>query len=286
MPRPRIDLHQTIRELLSHTRPTSSDDTPPIDQYEERLAECGGLLKYLDRRLTAAKYYDTVYERHMLLQRRMILVTLIEGFERFLKDLAILCVNHLAGVTYDDRFDLFKASGTELALHFSSGDVGKAMCESDTWISNEDTSKRFRSILRSPLGDVWSEFLFPAKPGQNPTEYKNAQSLAILWQIRHSITHNSGLLTKADTARFRLLAKQPIESSGELAPTVDDLRYVTRFLRELAATTNARIGERLAVVLSEVHQGDSSLFEPQKLADALSKEFTVRLTIAGLTGTL
>ena len=287
MGRPKIDLHQKLRELLSHSRSASSDETPPIDRYENRIAECRGLLNYLDRRLRVANYYDAVYEHHMLLQRRMILVTLIEGFERFLKDLAIVCVNHLAGVTYDDRFEGFEASGTELALHFSSNDVGKAMCESNTWLSNDVINRRFRSILKSPLGDLCPDFLFPVKPAQSPTaEFPNAQTLSILWQVRHSITHNSGLLTKADTARLRLLAKQPIESSGELAPTVDDLRHVTRFLRELAANTNTRVGKRLAVVLSEVHQGDPSLFDPQERANALSQEFTFRLAINGITGNL
>lgn len=288
MGRPKIDLHEKIRELLSHTRSSLSDATPPIDRYEERLAECDGLLKYLGRRLTVANYYDAVYERHMSLQRRMILVTLIEGFERFLKDLAIVCVDHLANVTYDDRFDCFTTSGTELALHFTSDDIGKAMCESDTWLSNERINERFRKLLKMPFGDPWSEHLFP-NGNQSPNEEReNARTLAVLWQIRHSITHNSGLLTQADTLRLRLLAKQPIDCCGEIAPTVEDIRYVTRFLKELATVTNARVGERLAVVLTEIHKADSTSFEsgPQNEADELSKKFTIQLKVADCTGNL
>ncbi len=284
MGRPKIDPHRKIRELLSHTRPSLSDATPPIDRYEERLAECGGLLQYLGRRLTAANYYDGVYERHMTLQRRMTLVTLIEGFERFLKDLAIVCVDHLAAITYDDRFDCFSSTGTELALHFGAGDIGKAMCESETWLSNNRINERFRRLLKSPFGEDWSEQLFPNERQRPDVARDDARTLAILWQVRHSITHNSGVLTEADAARLRLFAKQRLECCNEIAPSMDDIRHVTRFLKQLATDTNDRVGNRLASVLSEIHLADTDLFDAQKEANELSSSFKRSLTINGCVG--
>lgn len=272
--------------MLSHSRTSLSDAIPPIDRYEVRLAECGGLQQYIDRREVGALYDESVYKRHLTLQRRMILVTLIEGFERFLKDLAIVCVDHLATVTYDDRFDCFSSTGTELALHFGAGDIGKAMCESETWLSNNRINERFRRLLKSPFGEDWPEQLFPNERQKPDSARDNARSLAILWQVRHSITHNSGVLTAADSARLRLFAKRPLKCADEIAPSVNDIRYVTRFLKQLATDTNGRVGNRLAAVLSEIHLDDSTLFEAQNKANELASTFKVKLAINGHAGVI
>ena len=116
--------------MLDSTVPPLSRSPSPIKKYEDFVSSCLGLIKYVDDHIPAAKVYRAAYDRHMELQRRMVLVSLVEGFERFLKELAIVCVDHLASYAYDDRYKEFSASGNDLAMHFEAASIGKAMCES------------------------------------------------------------------------------------------------------------------------------------------------------------
>ena len=38
------------------------------------------------------------------------------------------------------------------------------------------------------------------------------ETLNIVWQIRHSVVHNVGVITQSDAIKLRLLTKQPVES--------------------------------------------------------------------------
>jgi hypothetical protein len=215
---------------------------------------------------------------------RMVLVSLVEAFERFLKETAIVCVDAIAPFTIDNRFDQFSPSGGTLAAQFNAGSVGKAMCESDTWLNNPAINERFRHILKPHFGEPW-EYLFPNEK-QNPiAERGRASTLAILWQVRHNITHNSGVLTDSDARRLTLMVKTRVASGDTLDPELSDLRYVKRFLVETADHTNNRVGQRLAVLLTERHQDDPTLFVPQKQADSISTAFQQSLTIDGFAGT-
>jgi hypothetical protein len=71
-----------------------------------------------------------------------------------------------------------------------------------------------------------------------------------------------------------------------LAPTRDDIRYLKRFLDEMAERSNRRIGERLAELLTAIHATDPGLFVPQETADAVTRTFGFVLTVAGTVGTL
>jgi hypothetical protein len=168
-------------------------------------------------------------------------------------------------------------------VHFAAGTIGKAMCEAGTWISNRLINDRFRRLLKEPFGDLW-EFLFPNEKQQSEAERERARTVAILWQVRHTITHNVGVLTESDTSKLRFLVKAPIASGNVLSPTKEDIRYVKRFLFETAQHTNQRIGRRLAELLTEIHQDDSTLFDAQKKADAASRQFGIPLTVSGQAG--
>ena len=213
----------------------------------------------------------------------MVLVRLVEAFERFIKETAVVCVGAIAPVTIDNRFDQFSPTGGSLAAQFNAESVGKAICESDTWLSNQAINDRFRNILKPHFGEPW-DLLFPNEK-QNPVaERGRAGALAILWQVRHNITHNTGVLTDSDARRLTLMVKTEVKSGNTLNPDLSDLRYVKRFLVETADHTNNRIGQRIADLLTERHQDDSTLFVPQELANSISRSFQQSLTIDGLTG--
>jgi hypothetical protein len=108
--------------------------------------------------------------------------------------------------------------------------------------------------------------------------------LALLWQIRHTITHNSGVLTESDAAKLRLLVKVPVAAGVVLTPTKEDIRYMKRFLVEAAQQTNGRIGRRLAQLLTEILDGDATLFDAQDKANTISRQFGIALTVKGKVG--
>ena len=76
MPRPPIDLHEKVRDVLKHTETLPAQLSSPIVNYERSVSACLALMKYIDDHLHASRIYETVYNRHMALQRRMALASL------------------------------------------------------------------------------------------------------------------------------------------------------------------------------------------------------------------
>jgi hypothetical protein len=285
MPRPQTNLHQKVREILGHSLPLPPEASSPIRHFERTANATMSMLKYVDDHLDAAGFYGTVKERHIANLRRMALASLVESFERFLKELAILCIDSLADFVNDDRFDEFSAKGGQMAFHLSAGSVGKALCESDTWLTNRTTNERFRKLLKRPFGDNW-ENLFPEENQPPPGERDHARTLSILWQVRHTISHNVGVVTGSDAAKLKMIVKSNVDSSGILTPTHYDIIYVKRFLSETAQSVNRRIGTRLAEVLTVLHQDNPALFDSLDRASALSRELGFSVTINGSIGVL
>ena len=216
----------------------------------------------------------------------MILVNLIETFERFLKEIAAVAIDYLAPFTLDDRFDEFPVHGSNLASFYGAGAIGKALCESATWLKCAEINKRFRKLLARPFHDG-DFYLFPGNNHNPPAERFRLPIMDLIWQIRHTMVHNVGVITQSDALKLRLLAKEPLLNSPRvLLPTRDDLRYLKRFLDETAQSCNQRIGNRLAELLTLLHGGDPTLFVAQEEANALSSDFGVSLTVAGIAGTV
>jgi hypothetical protein len=72
MPRPPIDLHQKVRDLLRHTDALPAELSSPIVNYERTVDGYLALLKYVDDHLRTSRIYAAVYNRHMAQQRRMV----------------------------------------------------------------------------------------------------------------------------------------------------------------------------------------------------------------------
>jgi hypothetical protein len=284
LPAPRVNLHQMVRAVLRHTTSLLPEADCPIQHFEGSANIGPTLIDYIDDHIDPRTVYQAAYERHLGHLRRMVIAELIQSFERFLKELAIVCADQLAPFTLDDRFDEFAPRRAEqIAAFVTAGSIGKALCESDTWLSNESINRRFRALLKIPFGADW-EFLFPG-PDQAPAgERARAATLAILWQIRNNLAHNVGVLTHSDSMKFRVLIRGPVTADRRLSPTTEDLRYVKRFLSETAVYTNHRVGTRLAALLEAFHAADPTLFDAQAKADEISRQFAFSLTIHGHVG--
>jgi hypothetical protein len=285
VPRPALNLHRKVREVLQQTSPLFPQADRPARHFERSVNAGLLLLKYIDDHIDPNDVYEAVYDRHLGHLRRMILAKLIESFERFLKELAALCVDHLAPYTADDRFDmLVPRRGDKIAAFVNAPSIGRALCESDTWISNPAVSSRFAGILKDPSGADW-ELLFPQSNQQPAGERDRAATLAILWQVRHNLAHNIGVITHADAMKFRVLVGGPVAADRRLFPSMDDLRYVKRFLSETAARTNQRVGTRLAEILTAFHAADPTLFDGRAKANDVSQRLAFSVTINGHVGT-
>lgn len=284
LPRPAINLHLKVREVLQHTAPLLPLADRPIQHFEQSVNAGLLLLNYIDDHIDPDDVYEAVYSRHLGHLRRMVLAELIESFERFLKELASVCVDFLAPYTADDRFSEFVPKRSDkIAAFVNAPSVGKALCESDTWLNNQTINTRFASLLMDPSGADW-EFLFPQSNQHPAVERERAATLAILWQVRHNLAHNVGVITHSDSMKFRVLVGGPVAADRRLFPSMDDLRYIKRFLSESAARTNQRVGNRLAELLTGFHAVDPTLFDAQARANEVSQRFVFPITINGRIG--
>jgi hypothetical protein len=271
-----------IRDILAHSDRLPPESATPLAHYWRSTADIYNLLQYVERHLPDETVYAAVRDRHARHLNSMALVSYIEAFERYLKEVAACCVDFIAKYVLDDRFDEFRIQGASLAVHFHSDTLGSAICESSTWLDCKQINDRFRKLLADPF-EQGSFHIFRRQPQSEQEKY---DTLGLVWQLRHSVVHNVGVITQSDAIKLRLLAKQPISSPRLLRPTRDDLRYLKRFLDEFAESSNERVGMRLAELLTKIHSNDSTLFLPQDLADRVSKVFGLKLSIAGASGSL
>jgi hypothetical protein len=127
MPRPRTDLHRKVRETLGHTLPLPSEASSPIRHFDRNANAIMSTLRYIEGHLARAGFYASVCERHLANLRRMALASLVESFERFLKELAVHCIDSLvAFVNHADNPALFdsldKANSISKRTGFSGHD--------------------------------------------------------------------------------------------------------------------------------------------------------------------
>ncbi len=278
------NLHRMVRKVLTHVLPLLPEADCPIRHFEASANGGFRLLNYIVEHIDPEDVYAAVYERHLGHIRRMFLAEMIESFERFLKELAAVCVDSLAPYSLDDRFDEFlPRRGDTIAAFVHAKSIGKALCESDTWINNKAINDRFSALLQSPFGAKW-ESLFPS-PNDKPIAVRErSATLAILWQVRHNLAHNLGVITHSDAKRFRVMIGGPVENDCRLAPDTEDLRHIKRFLSESAEQVNIRVGKRLAELLTAYHASDLGLFDAKSEADALSRRLDFSVTIDGQAG--
>ena len=278
-----IDFDKYLKRIPTHSVELGQEAATPASHYSRSANDAWSLLRYVERNLAKVNVYDSVYEPHMRRLSTMVMLALVETFERFLKEVAAVCVNHVGQVVLDDRLDAFSARGSVAAAHFGSGDLGKALCESLTWCDCDDANRRFRKILADPFQDDGKFFIFP-NASQLPVGLRNrAELMRIVWQLRHTIAHNAGLVTSADARKFGLLVKRQVHSPRLLEPTKGDVWYVKLFLDETVELINLAVAQRLSELLATIYAANPSLFDAAVKAKDLANLFGVPITIAGFT---
>lgn len=279
MPRPPIDFQAKIEDMLGHVGPMPDEATTPLAHYTFAANAAMSMRKYLVRPLEKVAHYPAVRERHLQVLNNMVLVNLAQAMERFFKDIASVCVNHLCDRVVDNRFDELSVKGSFLAAHFEDSSAGKALCESDTWLNCKQINERFKKFLKHPTG-VGDPFHIFAPDGN---EFR---TMNIIWQLRHSVVHNVGALTRSDAAKLKVLARRQVESPRMLTPKFSDLRYLRSYLDQRAQDVNQRVANRIGEVLTAIHAENPTLFTPQEEADKLTQEFGLAVEVSGAAGVI
>ncbi len=276
------ELIAALRELPSHSVPLPPESRAPLEHF---LFTYGALVKtlgYVARKVGPAGTLTPTGTTHLGRVRQMALVSLVENLERFLKESAAECIDIVAPVTADDRFKSFADIKVRaLVGHYEAGTIGRALSESQVWTKTETINDRFRDILADPsmAGRPLPPFhLLPNQPGADQDWFNTLQ---LVWQLRHTVVHNVGVVTRSDAVKLRVFAKQPVPAPRVLVPTVEDIDYLGRFLRETAIRCNTRVAERLAALLTRIQADDPALLDPVERARYLADTFRVPVTVAG-----
>lgn len=279
MPAP-SSLAQLVAAIAQHTEELPPEATRPIEHYRRGANDAWNLWSYFARNIRRTNVYYTAYERHATRLRSMVLLSLVEAFERYIKETAAICVDHVARLVLDERLNVFRLKATSVAAHFDEESLGRALCEGDTWLDCEEIDRRFRQILADPF-KPGSFNLFGQTSG--PDGWRRGTT-DTLFQLRHVIAHNISVLTRSDAAKLRLLVKAPVDAPKMLAPTEQDVRSAKRFLDDTVRWANARIADRLAELLTTIYADHPGAFAAQERADQVTHQFDHVVTIAGSQG--
>ena len=244
---PKLDVAvANIKAIVGHTSPMPEEAAAPLPHYERTASDAWNLLVYVERNLKRTTVYQRPYDRHFHRLSSMALVAMVEAFERFIKETAAVCIDHLGALVLDDRWNVFRLDADDLAAHFSERSLGKSLCESDTWLSCATIDERFRRILADPFSrDSKKKFFFLPTDAQVPGEGWRRDTLNIVWQLRHTIVHNAGVITRSDAAKLRLLVRAPVSAPVVLWPDKSDVQSVKMFLDDAAGVLTLRVAARL-----------------------------------------
>jgi hypothetical protein len=286
MPHSPDDFAREIKAILNSVQPMPVEAKTPILHYRRSVIDLWAAFGYVERAIGQRQRYQAVVDRHMGRLYGMALVNQVETFERFLKEVAAECVDCLADLIVDDRFNAFTLQGAALASHFGSGSAGKALCEAATWLDCEEINRRFRKLLADPF-QVGDFYIFPREGNQQPVAGQwRYELMSLVWQLRHSSVHNVGVITRSDAVKLRVWAKKAVHAPVLLAPARDDVRWLKRFLDEMTEDCNQRVGQRLAALLTTIHAQAPAIVNPNEMANRITASFGTVLQVAGVDGVL
>jgi hypothetical protein len=283
MPRPPVDFKQEIVNTLSSCCELPPESVSPWGHYRRSSTDAWNLVVYMTRNVSRTNYYPKAFDRHINRLHSMSLAQLVGAFERLLKELAAVCINEISDFTLDGRLDEFSVKGSVASAHFRNSNIGSALCETDTWLNCKNINDRFRKLLADPF-ETGSFYVFPSGGSQQPeAERFRYELITAVFQLRHTLVHNLGVLTESDTTKLRHMLRTPLNGSQVLAPSFSNVRQIKRFLDETAQKVNERIAIRLAALLTKMHNENALIFDPAAKAQTLANLFSITTSVCGQT---
>lgn len=284
MAMPPIDYKQEILDTVSNSGDLPPESSSPWEHYRRSANDAWNLVVYMERNVARVNHYSKPFDRHMSRLHGMVLANLVGAFERFLKELAVICVNELSEFSLDGRLDEFSLTASIAAAHFNIGSVGNALCEADTWLNRELINKRFRKLLADPFADG-RFYVFPMtrQHGGSNDDMSRSQLISAIFQLRHTLVHNLGVVTESDAIKLRRILQSSIDGRKVLTPSSRNVRQIKRFLDESSKDINQRLAQRLAELLSLLQQENYLSIDPAAKAQSLATLFGVSVTVCGHT---
>ncbi len=236
----------------------------PISHFKKDVAHAIRFLDYLIDLKKKTPVYEKGYERHRKAISSLAFFQIVACFERLLKELAAICVDALAPLCTDDRLSGFSIRGEDAAPHVIDQTIGRALCETQMWHNIDDVTKRFKKVLASnpeitPNTPKLADFnLFDVALGVASLR-SEIKSLKVMFQIRHTIAHNLGTLTRSDAGKLQRILGQKIESPKELDIDRKHVYYLQQFLSPLVTEVNQVVAARLGQVLTQFRSTSPTL---------------------------
>lgn len=283
MAMPPVDYKQEILNAISNSTDLPSESSSPLEHYRRSANDAWNLVVYVKRNVSKVNHYPRPFDGHRGRLHAMCLANMVGAFERFLKEMAVVCVNNLKDFSLDARLDEFSLKGSVVAAHFNTQSVGNALCEANTWLNLEKVNTKFRILLADPF-DKGSFFVFPVAPQQGSSDaVKRSKLIPAIFQLRHTLVHNLGVITESDATKLRHILQSPIEGNKVLRPSSWNVLQVKKILDEAAKDINARMAIRLAELLQKMHQENYLNLDPSLKAQDLATLFGAAVTISGHT---
>jgi hypothetical protein len=284
MAMPPVDYRQEILDTISSISNLPPESSSPWEHYRRSANDAWNLVVYMERNVARVKHYPKPFDRHMSRLHGMALANLVGAFERFLKELAVVCVNELSEFSLDGRLDTFSLTGSVASAHFSTGSVGSALCEADTWLNCSRINEKFRKLLADPFEDGGKFYVFPMKKAHgSEEELKRSQLISAVFQLRHTLVHNLGVITESDATKLRQILQTPIDGQKVLTPSSRNVRQVKKLLDETASKINERIALRLSTLLATLLQENYLRIDPAAKAQFLVSLFGISVTVGSHT---
>lgn len=284
MARPTVDYKQELRDTSSNASDLPAESFSPLEHYRRSANNAWNLVVYMKRNVARVNYYSKPFDRHMSRLYGMTLANLVGAFERFLKELAVICVDELADFSLDSRLDEFSIKGSVASAHFTTDRIGNALCEADPWLNCNHINDKFRKLLADPYEEGGKFYMFPMKRGHgSEDELKRSRLISAIFQIRHTLVHNLGFITKSDATKLRQILQTDIDGMKVMTPSSRNVSQVKRLLDETASVINERMAKRLSELLSTLKQENYLTFDPPLKAQQLVNVFGVSVTICGHT---
>ncbi len=93
MGRPPLDYGEEIAAILDNIEGQPPEAVCPIRHFHRTISDLRNLRAYVEKKITGSDYYKKKMDDHMAALDRMLIVSIIETFERFLKEIAAACVS-------------------------------------------------------------------------------------------------------------------------------------------------------------------------------------------------
>lgn len=283
MAMPPVDYKQEILNAISNSTDLPTESSSPLEHYRRSANDAWNLVVYVKRNVTKVNHYPKSFDSHRTRLHAMCMANMVGAFERFLKELSVVCVNNLKEFSLDARLDEFSLKGSVVAAHFNTQSVGNALCEADTWLNLDTVNKKFKKLLADPFKDG-SFYVFPMTTQHGMQVAVNrSQLIPAVFQLRHTLVHNLGVITESDATKLRRILQSPIEGNKVLRPSSWNVLQVKKILDEAAKDINGRMATRLAELLEKMHQENYLSVNPALKAQELASLFGVPVTICGHT---